>query len=231
MSNLAIWLKIAWAALTSRSNAAFYDRISPIYDKAFTTHRVHAITTADLLNRRFAGTEQETLVLDLGCGTGMLSRILADRGFPVLSLDISFESLRLLKRANKRIYPVQSDAVSLPVSSLRLQSVVSLGAWRHFADPIQVLDEIVRVLETEGTLIIGYFPPAIAGILDMRTNGLGGPLRKIYNFVTRSLGYADRVDAELETETLEAAKRRFKEVETVRSGRHWRLIVARNPIR
>lgn len=124
-----------------------------------------------------------------------------------------------------------ADAERLPIATSQLQSVVSLGAWRHFAHPTRVLDEIVRVLEQDGALTIGYFPPAIAGVFHARPSGFGGRLLKLYDYVTNKLGYTDRADAELETETVEEAAQRFGEVRTVKSGAHSRLVVAQHPNR
>lgn len=126
MTRFWLLLQVAWAALKSRSNQDFYDEIAPVYDKVFYGHRVHAETIARELSGLYAGKEEETLVLDLGCGTGMLSRLLAERGFRVIGLDVSFHSLRILNK-RKQLPVLQGDAERLPFTDGCLQCVVCLG--------------------------------------------------------------------------------------------------------
>jgi SAM-dependent methyltransferase len=214
-----LWLRVGWAALTSRSDRAFYDRIAPIYDRLYVSHHVHAATIAELLSAHCGGREGETLVLDLGCGTGILGAMLAGRGFRVVGVDLSLESLRVQSARHPGAALVQADAARLPLASGCVQSVACLGAWRHFPDAGKVMDEIRRVLALDGELFISYFPPA-----------LGRLLTAIYARLIGIWGYADRADAGLEQETARAARERFREVETMPSGGRWRLIRARHPV-
>jgi len=73
MSKFRLWWKVIWAALSSRSNQIFYDRISSIYDEVFVDHKIHAETMLKILSDIYTDHKHETLVLDLGCGTGILS--------------------------------------------------------------------------------------------------------------------------------------------------------------
>ncbi|MEJ1298217.1 MAG: class I SAM-dependent methyltransferase [Candidatus Sedimenticola sp. (ex Thyasira tokunagai)] len=222
-------LKVAWAALSCRSNQAFYDRISPIYDEVFVDHRIHAKTIDGLLSGLYAGKEKATVVLDLGCGTGMISKLLSDRGFRVIGIDVSFESLRILARQGAQLPVIQARAERLPISNGCLQSVVCLGVWRHFTNPQKVLDEVARVLDRDGILIVGYFPPAIAGLIHMSAGRYGQLLAGLYHTLSSKLGYSDRADFALEQEAMEDASKRFVMVSTITSGKYWRLISARYP--
>lgn len=226
-----LWVRVGWAALTSRSDRAFYDRIAPIYDRLYVSHHVHARTIADLLGAHHAGREGETLVLDLGCGTGILGAMLAGRGFRVVGVDLSLESLRVQNARNPGAALVQADAARLPIASGCVHSVACLGAWRHFPDAEKVLDEVCRVLTADGELFISYFPPALGGIFHVGAGRFGSLLTAIYARLIRLWGYADRADAGLEQEAARAARERFREVEMLPSGARWRLIRARHPVR
>jgi len=227
MASVRLWGKVLVAALCSKSNQEFYDRISPIYDQCFVTHKLHASNMAEILLEGYKGREKNTLVLDLGCGTGLLSNILVSKGFEVLGIDISLESLRLLQQRESRINTIQADATLLQFTGGSCHAVVSLGAWRHFSDPRRVIAEVARILKDDGLLIVGYFPPAIGGVVHQGDSYWRQLLVRLYQFLIRKRGYVDHIDLSLEPMTVSWAKDQFEQVSTVDSGEHWRLIIAR----
>ena len=229
MASIHLWARVLAAALYSKSNQEFYDRVAPIYDQCFVTHKVHASNMAEILHEGFKGREKNTLVLDLGCGTGLLSNMLVDRDFKVLGTDISLESLRLLQQRESRINTIQADAALLPFIDGSCHAVVSLGAWRHFSDFRRVIAEVARILKDDGPLIIGYFPPAIGGVVQQGDSHWHQMLVRLYQFLIRKRGYVDHIDLSLEPMTVDWAENYFEQVSTVDSGKRWRLILARGP--
>jgi len=230
MTKFWLWIKVIWSALSSRSNQDFYDRISPIYDEVFVDHRIHAETILEVLNDIYSDQEQETLVLDLGCGTGMLGTMLTDKGYKVIGLDISFKSLCVLRKHISRFSVIQADANFLPISDDSFSTVVCLGVWRHFPDVQKVINEVSRILTNDGVFIVGYFPPDIAGAIHVKQNRWGRLLIWLYQAVTQKLGYLDRVDYLLEKKTEEVAKKQFKTTRKIVSGLDQRLLFARYPL-
>jgi len=227
MASIRLWGKVLVAAFCSKSNQEFYDRISPIYDQCFVTHKLHASNMAKILLEGYKGREKNTLVLDLGCGTGLLSNILVSKGFEVLGIDISLESLRLLQQRESRINTIQADAALLPFTDGTCHAVVSLGAWRHFSDLRRVIAEVARILKEDGLLIVGYFPPAIGGVVHQGDSHWRQLLVRLYQVLIRKRGYVDHIDLSLEPMTVSWAKDHFEQASTVNSGDHWRLIIAR----
>ena len=229
MARPRFWWQVFTAALHSHSNRQFYDRISPIYDRVFVKHRKHAQNMTEIMRTAYAGRERMTRVLDLGCGTGMLSRMLAADGSDVTGLDISLKSLQVMRRSDKRIEAIQGDASHLPFTDDAFQVVVSLGSWRHFSEPEQVLAELNRLLGKNGFFIAGYFPPAIGGVVHLVNGFWSRLLIRIYHFLTGKLGFEDHADSLLEERTTILARKYFKQVDTVDSGEKWHLIVAIDP--
>ena len=106
-------------------------------------------------------------VLDVGCGSGFFSLLIARRlkHGSVVCLDRSKAMLSHLARQAKkrglgrRIYPVQSDALSIALKSASVDMVMSHFVLHELPDPKKVLREIRRVIRSGGTLIITDFAP------------------------------------------------------------------------
>jgi len=106
-------------------------------------------------------------VLDVGCGSGFFSLLIARRlkHGNVVCLDRSKAMLSHLarqakkKRLERRIYPVQSDALSIALKSASVDMVISNFVLHELPDPKKALREIARVIKSGGTLIITDFAP------------------------------------------------------------------------
>jgi demethylmenaquinone methyltransferase/2-methoxy-6-polyprenyl-1,4-benzoquinol methylase len=101
----------------------------------------------------------EDVVLDLGCGTGILTGILlgvlSDRGH-IHAVDFSPAMIRVAqsKVYDRRITWHIADALHLSVSDSSIDRVVCFSSWPHFADFDAAAREIYRVLRNHGTLAI-----------------------------------------------------------------------------
>jgi len=101
--------------------------------------------------------ELGAVVLDMGCGTGVLFPVLLEevgREGRIVALDISDEMLR---RAHAKGYPiqcVQGDAQSLPLSEGVFDWVICNAVFPHFSDKLRALAELRRVLKDGGRLVI-----------------------------------------------------------------------------
>jgi ubiquinone/menaquinone biosynthesis C-methylase UbiE len=94
-------------------------------------------------------------VLDLGCGTGIASAALAERGMIVTGIDISTP---MLAHARKRVLDAtfvnaSADALAFPAESF--DGAVSAQAF-HWFDAPKVLAEVVRVVRPYGVVAIWW---------------------------------------------------------------------------
>lgn len=92
-------------------------------------------------------------MLDVGAGTGIASRQLAERGAVVTSLDVSEPMLR---RAGGR--RVVADAAVLPVRDGAVDLVTCAQAW-HWVDHERTATEVARVLREGGTFAMWWNQP------------------------------------------------------------------------
>lgn len=106
---------------------------------------------------------KDGLVLDLGCGTGKLTRLLQDRGYDMIGVDVSGEMLgfAMEKNPDGRILYLQQD-----MRSFELYGTV--GAVVSICDSVNYLTEYEDLVKTF-TLVNNYLDPGGVFIFDMNT--------------------------------------------------------------
>ncbi len=90
-------------------------------------------------------------VLDLGAGTGKLTRQLASRGLDVVAVDPSPGMLDQLRRTSPGVTALAGSAEALPLDAGSVDLVVVAQAW-HWVDPHRAVPEVARVLKPGGRL-------------------------------------------------------------------------------
>ena len=93
--------------------------------------------------------------LDLGCGTGRLTQVLAQRG-STIGLDASRAMLEEAQREN-RLALAQGDAFKLPFADASFDAVVALRVVFHFADVEALLRQIARVVAPRGVFVFDTY--------------------------------------------------------------------------
>jgi SAM-dependent methyltransferase len=90
-------------------------------------------------------------VLDLGAGTGKLTRVLVALGHDVIAVEPSPEMIAELRRALPGVEALEGAAERIPVPDARFDAVTAGQAF-HWFDAALALPEIARVLRPGGTL-------------------------------------------------------------------------------
>lgn len=91
-------------------------------------------------------------VLDVGCGSSfILSTIdLPDK----IGLDIDFDKIRFMKDHDRSSSYKQGSVYDIPYRENRFSSVLCIEVLEHLHDPARALEEIARVTQPEGTVIL-----------------------------------------------------------------------------
>ena len=90
-------------------------------------------------------------VLDLGAGTGKLTRALATRGLEVFAVDPSSNMLDQLRAAIPSATVTVGTAEDIPLADASVDAIVVGQAW-HWVDQDAALPSVARVLRPGGTL-------------------------------------------------------------------------------
>lgn len=107
-------------------------------------------------------------ILEIGCGLGSDSRLIAREGALVTSLDLSRRNVWLtlngLRLLGLRGNGLCADAEQLPFQENSFDGVYSFGVLHHTPDTVKAVNEIHRVLKPGGACVImlyhkgyGYF--------------------------------------------------------------------------
>ena len=96
-------------------------------------------------------------ILDVACGTGVVTRLLADRVGPdsrVVGLDLNDAMLAVARRLRPELHWKQGDACALPFPDGSFDVVVSQAALMFFSDPVAALREMGRVAAAGGRIAV-----------------------------------------------------------------------------
>ena len=90
-------------------------------------------------------------VLDLGAGTGKLTRALVARGLDVVAVDPSEGMRAELARALPNVSVLEGSGERIPLDAGSVDAVLVAQAW-HWVDPERAVPEVARVLKPGGRL-------------------------------------------------------------------------------
>lgn len=127
----------------------------PLYWNIRTPWAVHGyIRRAEELAARL---DPGASILDFGCGAGLMSFLLTQRGFAVTAVDVRRRDMVISRTAGVEPAMVASRG-PLPFDAASFDAVVAVGVLEHVADPHERLRELRRVLRPGGRLFILYYP-------------------------------------------------------------------------
>jgi len=137
----------------------FYNKVAPEYDHIRFKRTLDKIID-DIQKRmvlKFMGNLQNKPIIDIGCGTGRLSIVLAKNGAKVTGIDISQEMIKIAKKRyeeNKNINFARRDIEEFP--SEFFKGAVSMRVVWHLENPLKLLKEINRILKPNSYFVIDF---------------------------------------------------------------------------
>lgn len=176
-------------AAAKTKTQTFYDRIADVHNIALKINGYRA-SVAKYLRSLHLAIDKESLVLDGGSGTGIVTLALQDAGFrpkKTVALDLSFNSLKTSlqqfvkeKKANaKNISAVQGNILELPFPDETFDLVLICGVLEYVSLD-DGLREIARVLKTGSKLVLLPVKPSLVGsVLELLYNFKIHPLENV----------------------------------------------------
>ena len=151
--------------MTDENNSKPKNRFSipKVYDliaESFDSKRRHPWKEVIQFIKQLPSTNR---VLDLGCGNARHTRVMLERNFEVIGLDISYRILQTAKEnelslvKHKLTSLINGDARVLPFKKKTFNNIIMIAVLHHFEskdDRVEILREIKRVLIENGTCLI-----------------------------------------------------------------------------
>jgi len=130
-----------------------YDLTAHIYDMQYAEEQTAKIE-ASLEGLKI---EKPSLVLDAGCGTGLLFGYVADKAETTVGLDFS---RKILLQAKKRaenfqgIHLILADADNMPLKENIFSHVFGMTLIQNMPNPAKTLNEIRRVAKENAVIVV-----------------------------------------------------------------------------
>jgi ubiquinone/menaquinone biosynthesis C-methylase UbiE len=143
---------------------AHYDRLAPVYDQnwAHSPDFLEWMSACILARLRVQSGDR---VLDVGCGTGLYARRLAERAGSVVCVDPSARMLEQIPD-DPHLVTVRASAEDLVVGSPllprdRFEAILVKEAIHHVTDRATVIGQLAGLLAPGGRLLVVMLPTSI----------------------------------------------------------------------
>jgi len=138
---------------TKRSTMRRYDLTAHIYDMRYANEQAAKIEAA----LKGLEIERNGLVLDAGCGTGVLFGYVGNKTEGLVGLDISRKVLLYAKKRAEsfaNIHLVLADADNMPLKENVFSRVFGITLIQNMPDPVKTLNEINRVARENALIVV-----------------------------------------------------------------------------
>jgi SAM-dependent methyltransferase len=122
--------------------------------------------------RKFIGKVKGKKVLDIGCATGTVTRMLQRHGADVTGVDISKEMIRIARSRNPRVPFHIANMKHLPFRAKTFDALFYSLSIHYERDLVSVFREAARVLKHRGRMVISTHNPYCTGQRMVKIGGI-----------------------------------------------------------
>ena len=122
--------------------------------------------------------------LEIGCGSGAFSRLLAERSEQVVALDLSPQMIRIAKERSKQYPNINfevADAITREFPDEEFDCIVSIATLHHL--PLEIMMRKIKKMLRVGGTFIGLDLFRIEGMSDVFTSAVAFPTNAALTFI------------------------------------------------
>lgn len=102
---------------------------------------------------RLSGLKAGARIADLGCGSGVFTNILQQRGYHCTGVDLSPALIRIAREKFPGVEFIEGDIERLPFADASFDGVLLAGVVHHFSERSHCVAEIKRILRPGGKFV------------------------------------------------------------------------------
>lgn len=138
-----------------RETAEYYDRIARVYDALYGYEQ--SLKIREILKK--ISINVNDVMLDVGCGTGILFKHIGVLGSMIVGVDISLGALERAKRLIEKerlenVHLIRADADFLPFRDEVFDKVFAITLIQNSPEPQLTLREMMRVAKGSSEIIV-----------------------------------------------------------------------------
>lgn len=130
-----------------------YDLTAHLYDMQYAEEQTAKIEAAV----KSINLEKHNLVLDAGCGTGLLFDYVANKAKTIVGLDISRKILLQAKGREKNfpnVHLILADADNMPLKENIFDYAFAVTLIQNMPNPLETLNEVKRVTKENAVVVV-----------------------------------------------------------------------------
>ena len=130
-----------------------YDLTAQMYDMRYAEEQTAKIDAA----LKSVDVKRQSVILDVGCGTGLLFDHVATKAETVVGLDISKKVLFQAKGRSRKfmnVHLIQADADNLPFNDEAFSYVFAMTLIQNMPNPVKTLKEVERVTKNDAVIVV-----------------------------------------------------------------------------
>lgn len=145
--------------------SGMFDRVAAGYDRTNDILSLGAAPQWRRATRRALRITPGMRILDVACGTGTVTRVLADAGAQVTGLDFSHGMIAAARERHPHLEFIQGDATALPFADASFDATTVSFGIRNVQQPQLALREMRRVTRPGGHIVVCEFSTPVMPLM------------------------------------------------------------------